>query len=208
MDVSPMSLYQRFVSDTHHPTFTAHVVQKCAPFHGSFIPSRTYPIPLDLGSQAGLGENSTAVGDHVGSPRDELFLLFFWHCSYTGLAHTDMAPFLHRNRSGGTSSNKQFSSGPCLGLYTAIVAEPHALKYEYVSSLFPKQEAPTSLHSPGINAFVHVKKQVCLRILHLLAAGGGDEGVVAQIPGPVPALDVGYIVPSLQRGRGTKLGLR
>ena len=50
--------------------------------HGSFIPSRTYPIPLDLGSQAGLGENSTAVGDHVGSPRDELFLQFFlllWH---------------------------------------------------------------------------------------------------------------------------------
>ena len=48
---------------------------KLVPGRGSFKPSRTYPIPLDLGNQAGLGGSSTAVGDHAGSPRDELLLL-------------------------------------------------------------------------------------------------------------------------------------
>ena len=58
--------------------FVVHIAPHVTFLHGSFIPSRTYPIPLDLGSQAGLGENSTAVGDHVGSPRDELFLSIFY----------------------------------------------------------------------------------------------------------------------------------
>ena len=70
-----------FHSDSYEKINEGYNVHNFPTQHGSFIPSRTYPIPLDLGSQAGLGENSTAVGDHVGSPRDELFCLLLWEIS-------------------------------------------------------------------------------------------------------------------------------
>jgi hypothetical protein len=42
----------------------------------SFILTREYPIPSDLGSEARSGAASSTVGDHVRSPRDDRFMFF------------------------------------------------------------------------------------------------------------------------------------
>ena len=41
--------------------------------HATFIPPRKYPIPSELGSQAWLGQTSTGLRDHLGTPGDVVF---------------------------------------------------------------------------------------------------------------------------------------